>query len=53
MFGAFYGIFEVKNILQMAIATSVIEIIAGLCDTPFLYIAKATGQKKLTSDYDE
>ena len=53
MFGAFYGIFEVKNILQMAIATSIIEIIAGLCDTPFLYIAKATGQKKLISDCDE
>lgn len=36
---AFYGIYEIKDILQMALATSAIEIIAGVCDTPFLYLA--------------
>lgn len=40
MFGAFLGIFDVKSILIMAISTSIIEIIVGLCDTPFLYLAK-------------
>lgn len=40
MFGAFLGIFDVKSILIMAISTSIVEIIVGLCDTPFLYLAK-------------
>lgn len=38
MAGAFLGIFGFKDVLSMAIATSVIEIIVGLCDTPFLYL---------------
>lgn len=40
MFGAFLGIFDVKSILIMAVSTSIVEIIVGLCDTPFLYVAK-------------
>ena len=39
MFGAFYGIFNPKDIMIMAISTSIVEAIAGVCDTPFLYIA--------------
>lgn len=39
MFGAFLGVFEVKDILMMAVTTSLVEIIVGLLDTPFLYIA--------------
>lgn len=40
MTGAFIGIFSMNQIIGMAIATSVIEVIVGLLDTPFLYIAK-------------
>ena len=36
---AFVGVFAAKEILEMAIATSAVEAFAGLCDTPFLYIA--------------
>lgn len=39
MFGAFLGVFEVKDIIMMAVTTSLVEIIVGLLDTPFLYIA--------------
>ena len=39
MFGAFLGIYDVKTILIMALSTSLVEIIVGICDTPFLYIA--------------
>lgn len=37
---AFYGIYDIKTILIIAGSTSVIEMIAALCDTPFLYLAK-------------
>lgn len=38
---AFIGQMEIASIISMAVATSIIEIIIGLCDTPFLYLAKA------------
>lgn len=37
---AFYGIYDMTTILIIAASTSVIEIIASICDTPFLYLAK-------------
>ena len=37
---AFYGIYDMTTILIIAGSTSVIEIIAAICDTPFLYLAK-------------
>lgn len=43
---AFYNIFPTNEIMSIAIATSVIEIIIALCDTPFLYIAKKLKNKK-------
>lgn len=39
MLMAFLGVFDIKTVIIMALSTSVIEIIAGICDTPFLYVA--------------
>lgn len=39
MLGAFYGIFEFKDIMIMALSTSLVELIAAILDTPFLYLA--------------
>ena len=39
MFGAFYKVFDNKDILIMAVTTSIVEVVVGLLDTPFLYIA--------------
>lgn len=39
MLMAFIGIYDLKTVMIMALSTSAIEIIAGICDTPFLYIA--------------
>lgn len=41
---AFYGVYSINEIIQMALATSVIEVIAGVCDTPFLYLATKKGK---------
>lgn len=37
---AFYGIYDMKTILTIAISTSIIELIVAICDTPFLYLAR-------------
>lgn len=39
-FLAFSGIYPVKELVTMAIASCVIEVVIALCDTPFLYIGK-------------
>lgn len=39
MLMAFFGTFDFKTVVIMALSTSVIEIVAGICDTPFLYVA--------------
>lgn len=39
MLMAFLGVFDFTTVIIMALSTSVIEIIAGICDTPFLYLA--------------
>jgi uncharacterized integral membrane protein (TIGR00697 family) len=38
-FLAFYGVFPVKELLMMGIASSIIEILIAICDTPFIYLA--------------
>lgn len=44
---AFSGIYSIKEIIIMAISSSIIESIIALLDTPFLYIArKVKGSKK-------
>lgn len=37
---AFWGIYDTKTIINIAVSTSVIELIAALIDTPFLYLNK-------------
>ena len=44
-FFAFGGIYTTPQILSIAIASSLIEAIVGVCDTPFLYMAKADAVK--------
>lgn len=39
-FLAFYGIYNIKDIVIIATSTTIIEIIIAILDTPFLYIAK-------------
>lgn len=42
---AFYGIYGWKEILVIAASTSIIEMVAAICDTPFLYIATGKWRK--------
>lgn len=37
---AFWGIYDLKTIMTIALSTSIIELIVALLDTPFLYIAR-------------
>ena len=39
-FLAFYPTFSVGQIISMGLATCLLEIVIGICDTPFLYLAK-------------
>lgn len=39
-FFAFGGIYTASDILSIAIASTLVEILVGICDTPFLYGAK-------------
>lgn len=45
MFGAFFKVFEIKDIFVMALTTSIVEVVVGLLDTPFLYIATREERK--------
>ena len=40
MFFAWVGIYSIQEILMIALSTSIIEAVIGICDTPFLYIAR-------------
>lgn len=42
---AFLGVFSFKDILLTALSVSLIEAIVGICDTPFLYIARKIKDK--------
>ena len=39
IFLAFYGVYDAKQCVEIAISTSIIEMIVAICDTPFAYIA--------------
>lgn len=39
-FLAFYPSFSGKQIVTMGLATCLLEIVIGICDTPFLYLAR-------------
>lgn len=47
---AFWGIYDVKTIMTIAISTSIIEMCVAVLDTPFLYMAKAITEKKNGKD---
>lgn len=40
---AFWGIYDAKTIVTIAVSTSIIELIVALLDTPFLYVARRIG----------
>lgn len=40
VFLAFLGIYTAQQCVEIAIATSVIEIVAAVCDTPFVYLGR-------------
>ncbi len=40
---AFWGIYSAKDIITIAVSTSIMEMIVAICDTPFLYLAKYGG----------
>lgn len=42
---AFWGIYSAKDIINIAVSTSIMEMIVAICDTPFLYLAKRTKGK--------
>lgn len=37
---AFYPMFSMTQIFSMGLATCLLEVVIGICDTPFLYLAK-------------
>lgn len=43
---AFYPTFGIRQILSMGLATCLLEIVIGLCDTPFLYLARSIGKEE-------
>lgn len=50
IFLAFIGIYDIKTILSIAVGTSIIEMIAAILDTPFLYLSKINGSKLNAKD---
>lgn len=40
IFLAFYGLYSAAQCFEIAIATSVIEIVCAVCDTPFVYLGR-------------
>lgn len=41
VFLAFSGVYPANEILNIAVSTTVIEILIAVCDTPFIYLGKA------------
>lgn len=46
MLMAFLGVYDLKTVIIMALSTSAIEIVAGVCDTPFLYLSMHCNHKE-------
>ena len=40
IFLAFLGVYDAGTCFEIAIATSIIEIVAAVCDTPFVYLGR-------------
>ena len=45
---AFWGIYDIKTILTIAISTSIVEMCVAILDTPFLYMAKAITERRIS-----
>ena len=45
IFGAFFGVYSVKDCLSIAVSTCIVEVIVALLDTPFLYLSVKGGNK--------
>ena len=45
---AFWGIYDIKTILTIAISTSIVEMCVAILDTPFLYMAKAVTERRIS-----
>lgn len=43
---AFWGVYDIRTMVTIAISASILEIIIALCDTPFLYLAKKQYENK-------
>ena len=43
---AFVGIYDTATILEIALATSAVEMIVAVLDTPFIYVARKLKQKE-------
>ena len=41
---AFWGIYDLKTIITIAVSTSIVEMVVAICDTPFLYMAVKGGK---------
>lgn len=50
MFAAFYGVYSIRECVMIATATSCVEIVVGLLDTPFLYAAVRWKNEDATHD---
>ena len=48
---AFWGIYDIKTILTIAISTSIMELIVAILDTPFLYMARRLNTPKHWREY--
>lgn len=40
IFLAFLGVYDAAQCFEIAIATSIVEIVAAVCDTPFIYLGR-------------
>lgn len=47
IFLAFVGIYDGNTILTIAVSTSIVEAIVAVCDTPFLYLARAVNRESV------
>lgn len=45
VFFAFVGIYPMTDIMIIALSTSIIEALIGVCDTPFIYLARRIGER--------
>ena len=50
IFLAFVGIYDMATIVDIAVSTSVIELVAALIDTPFLYLSRYMTKKAEVSN---